>query len=108
MISISQLGSPAAGLVRPTESLSTTAPPRPGSPAAPAGPFGQLLGGLLARAGAEEVRANQVVQDFALGKTENVHNVLLAVTKADLAFRMMLEVRNRLTDALQEILRMQV
>jgi flagellar hook-basal body complex protein FliE len=33
---------------------------------------------------------------------------MLAVSQADLSFRMILEIRNRLTEAYQEIMRMQV
>ena len=43
-----------------------------------------------------------------MGQTDNLHSVMLAVAKADLSFRTILEVRNRLTDAFQEIMRMQV
>jgi flagellar hook-basal body complex protein FliE len=67
-----------------------------------------MLRHALTAANTQEAQANLSIQQFALGKTDNVHDVLLAVTKADLAFRMFLEIRNRLTEALQEILRMQV
>lgn len=71
-------------------------------------PFGQLVQALLQRAGVEYAQANQAVQNLALGRTENLHEVLLSVAQADLTFRMILEIRNRLTEAYQEILRMQV
>jgi flagellar hook-basal body complex protein FliE len=72
------------------------------------GPFARLIRGVLASANAQEAQADRAVQDFALGKTENVHDVMLAVAKADITFRLLLEIRNRLTEALQEIMRMQV
>ena len=46
--------------------------------------------------------------DLATGKTENIHEVMLAVTKADLTFRTFLQIRNRVTEAYQEITRMAV
>lgn len=52
--------------------------------------------------------ADQAVRNLALGKADSLHQVLLSVTKADLTFRLMLEVRNKLTEAYQEIQRMQV
>jgi flagellar hook-basal body complex protein FliE len=53
------------------------------------------------------MQANQAVQDLALGRTDHLHNVLLEVAQADLAFRLVLEMRNRLTDAYQDVMKMQ-
>ena len=46
--------------------------------------------------------------DGKVNRAQGVHRVLLDVAKADLAFRLALEVRNRLTEAYQEIMRMQM
>ena len=43
-----------------------------------------------------------------MGQTDNLHSVMLAVANADLSFQLFLEIRNRLTEALQQILQMQV
>ncbi|GBD37614.1 Flagellar hook-basal body complex protein FliE [bacterium HR36] len=71
-------------------------------------PFGTLVEQLLSQASTTAAQANQAVQELALGRTDNLHEVLLRVAQADLAFRLVLEIRNRLTEAYQEILRMQV
>jgi len=71
-------------------------------------PFTKLVDQLLTYADSRQVRADQGVMDLAGGRTENVHNAMLAVAEADLSFRLVLEIRNRLTDAYQEIMRMQV
>ena len=63
---------------------------------------------VLSRISEREQKADQAIQDLVLGKTDNIHNVMLAVAGADLSFRMILEIRNRLTAAAQEILRMQI
>ena len=91
------------------------ASPSPVSEASPsatppkAGPgFGKMIEDLLSQVNAEQAQAGQAVRDLATGKTDNVHGVMLAVAKADLSFRLCLEIRNRLTEALQEIMRMQV
>ena len=47
------------------------------------------------------------LEGFVEGRVENVHDVMLAMTRADLSFRMMLEVRNRLVDAYHEVMRVQ-
>lgn len=86
---------------------------RPSSPATALegsgqGPFAQLLARGLREISSLERNADVAVQDLATGQAENVHDVVVAVAKADLAFRLLLEIRNRVTEAFQEILRMQV
>ena len=43
-----------------------------------------------------------------VGKSKNIHETMIALNKADIAFRMTLQVRNKLVEAYQEIIRMQV
>lgn len=70
--------------------------------------FVNVVEKLLGDANAGQLTANQAIRELAIGQTDNLHDVMLAVAKADLAFRTVLEVRNRLTDAYQEVMRMQV
>ena len=71
-------------------------------------PFVDVVEKLLGDANAGQLQADQAIRELASGNAENLHDVMLAVAKADLAFRTILEVRNRLTDAYQEVMRMQV
>ncbi|MFQ5752664.1 MAG: flagellar hook-basal body complex protein FliE, partial [bacterium] len=41
-------------------------------------------------------------------KVENVHEVMIAMSKAEVSFKFMMETRNKLIDAYKEIMRMQV
>lgn len=43
-----------------------------------------------------------------MGEVDDVHQVMLAMDRADLSFRMTLEVRNKLLEAYQEVMRLQV
>jgi flagellar hook-basal body complex protein FliE len=52
--------------------------------------------------------ADGALSDLVAGKNDNVHEVMLAMAKADVSFRMMVEVRNKLVEAYQEVMRMQV
>ena len=70
--------------------------------------FAKVVEHLLSGVNAQQVNADHLVQQLAIGKVDNLHDVMLAVAKADLSFRTALEVRNRLTEAYQEIMRMQV
>ena len=47
-------------------------------------------------------------QELATGKTDDIAGVMLAAEKADIALRTMVQVRNKIIDAYQEIMRMQV
>ncbi len=81
---------------------------KPPSAAPTTNTFADLLGDQLQKINAQHIEADQAVQQFATGQTDNIHDVVLSVTKADLAFRMVLEIRNRLIESYQEVMRMQV
>ena len=70
--------------------------------------FGSLLDRALGYVNGQQKAADQSVLDLAAGRVTDLHQVTLAVSKADLTLRLFLEIRNRLTEAYQEIMRMQV
>ena len=72
------------------------------------GSFMRVIEDLLQKANSQDAQAHQAVEDLATGKTDELHNVMLTVAKADLSFRLVLEMRNRLAEAYQEVMRMQV
>jgi flagellar hook-basal body complex protein FliE len=55
-----------------------------------------------------QVKAGESIENFATGKVENVHEVMIAMSKAEVSFKFMMETRNKLVDAYKEIMRMQV
>lgn len=77
--------------------------------AQPAGSgFATVLNGLLDGNRVASANADNAVRDLATGEAQDLHTVSLAVAQADLSFRLILELRNRLADAFQEVSRMQV
>ncbi len=52
--------------------------------------------------------ADVMVQKLALGEVEDVSEVSIAVEKAELALRLMVQIRDKLVDAYQQIARMSV
>jgi len=42
------------------------------------------------------------------GESKNLHETMIAMEKADISFRLMMGVRNKIIEAYQEIMRMQV
>ena len=51
--------------------------------------------------------ADRSVQEMALGKVD-IHEAMIAMEKANIAFRLMVQVRNKMIGAYEEIMRMQV
>lgn len=52
--------------------------------------------------------ADVKMQELATGKSQNIHETMIAAEKADIALKLMVQVRNKIIDAYQEIMRMQV
>jgi flagellar hook-basal body complex protein FliE len=52
--------------------------------------------------------SNKAMQNLATGRTDNVAEVMITAEKADLALKLMVQVRNKIIDAYQEIMKMQV
>lgn len=52
--------------------------------------------------------ANVQIQKLATGETKNIPEVMIAAEKASVAFKLMTQVRNKIIDAYQEIMKMQV
>jgi flagellar hook-basal body complex protein FliE len=70
--------------------------------------FGEMLEGLVKGVDAKNKHSKQAVQDIILGKSDNIHEATVAMQEAGVAFNLMLEVRNKLTDSYQTLLRMSV
>jgi flagellar hook-basal body complex protein FliE len=75
--------------------------------AAPAD-FGAWLSQSLDGVNQQLVRADQGLQSLATGDAQNLHQVMIALEEARVGMQLMVQVRNRLLEAYQEILRMQV
>jgi flagellar hook-basal body complex protein FliE len=52
--------------------------------------------------------AESISNDFAAGKTDNIHAVQIAADKADTALQFTLQIRNKIMDAYSEIMRMSI
>ena len=51
--------------------------------------------------------SDKAIEDLVTGKSANMHHTLIALQKADVSFRMLLEVRNKVMNAYSEVMRMQ-
>jgi flagellar hook-basal body complex protein FliE len=77
--------------------------------AAPAGEgFSDLLKGITSTVSAKETQANDLTRRVLLGESDQLHQSVIAMQEASVAFSLMVEVRNKLVDSYQELMRLQV
>ncbi len=98
------MSSPVSSLrILPVEIEGATA----GLPAEAAGGFADTLRGAMGEMGQLQSQAETKVAGVLEGSGGDVHSALIAVEKADLSFQLMMQVRNKIVSAYQEISRMQ-
>ncbi len=79
---------------------------RAGGPDGPA--FSDTLRDAVDSVDQAQKAADGQVEAFVAGETDNVHDVMIALNQAELHFQLLTEVRNKLLEGYQEIMRMQV
>jgi len=95
--------------IRPLDAISPLAQPGPVEASRRTqGDFAGLVDRLATEVDQLQQKADKEVARLAAGGTDNIHQVMLALGKAEVAFTYMLEVRNRLVEAYKEVMRMQV
>jgi flagellar hook-basal body complex protein FliE len=72
------------------------------------GAFQKVLTGTIQQLESLNNNAADSVQKFLSGDNEELHTTILATQKAELAFQLGLQVRNKVVDAYQEIMKMQM
>ena len=70
--------------------------------------FADTLNQAISNVNELQLQSDRKVQELATGKTDDVANVMITAEKADIALRAMVQVRNKIIDAYQEIMKMQV
>lgn len=98
------------GLIGPLDR--PLAPPLPG----PGGPqrqqqgpgFQKLLHDQIEKVNQLQRDATAAIEDLATGRRDDVESVLIAAQKADSAFKLLLQVRNKVMDAYEEVKQMRV
>ncbi len=77
-------------------------------PGAPDGGFADLLRKAVDQVDELQKQRDKVADRMVAGEVSEAHEVMVAAEEAKLAFELLLEVRNRLLESYQEIMRMQV
>ena len=87
-------------------------PSRPGDvgkgAGAPGKSFKEFLADSIKQVNDMQVDADHAIDRLATGRTDNVAEVFAAVQKAELAFKTLMQIRNKLVDAYNEIRQMRI
>ncbi|MFO1093806.1 MAG: flagellar hook-basal body complex protein FliE [Planctomycetaceae bacterium] len=106
-MSVAPLTTPAG--LPGAQAPSNLSPALPGLSALPsAEDFGQMMSEYMQQASEMQAKLGTDIEALASGQSDNIHEVVLSAAQADLAFRMVIEIRDRIVSTYQEIMRMQV
>lgn len=86
-----------------TPPVSSSAPAQGGN-----GGFAKALGEALDSVSRSQAEADLAVEQLQTGESRNLHEVMIAMEKADISLKLAVQMRNKVLEAYQEIMRMQV
>ena len=101
------LAAPKAIPFSELEKLSPGIQPLSTPQAAPAS-FEKTIGGLIQDVSAKQTAASESVQSLISGQNVSLHQTVIAMEEASVSFQLMVEVRNKMLESYQELMRMQV
>lgn len=93
---------PVARVAADDAFMAPTAPSRAAAP-----DFGQWLTAELSSVNDKLVASEQGLRELAAGGPVSLHEVMLRAEEARLSFQLMVQVRNRVLEAYQDVMRMQ-
>jgi flagellar hook-basal body complex protein FliE len=70
--------------------------------------FGNFLADAISRVEGYRVQSEQTMQTFLAGEEQDLHKVAMAAQQAEVSLEMFLQIKNKVVQAYQEIMRMQV
>ena len=70
--------------------------------------FGEVLNQFVGEVNQKQLDSTQAVNDLLAGKEIPLHQAMIAMQEAGVAFQLMVEVRNKLLEGYQELMRMQI
>jgi flagellar hook-basal body complex protein FliE len=70
--------------------------------------FGEFLKDSISEVNNIQNQANVAIQKLATGESKNIHETMLMVEQAEIAFKTMNQIRTKVLEAYKEIMRMQI
>ena len=85
-----------------------TEEPQTGQKTRFSGDFQEMLKGYLEEVNQLQLRSEELDRKLAAGTLENIHEATIAAEKAALALEFTIQIRNKVVEAYQEIMRMSI
>lgn len=82
--------------------------PNPSAAEPGAKSFADTLKDAVGNVNAMQLESDKKIQDLTVGKTDDIAGVMITAEKADISLKLMTSVRNKIIEAYQEIMKMQV
>ena len=76
--------------------------------ASPTESFSQVMGDMIAKVNQDQQTADKAIQSLVSGEAKGLHEVMIATEKANVSFQFLAQVKTKVVDAYQEIMRMPV
>lgn len=70
--------------------------------------FGNMLRGAISQVEQDHHLANRSVEALALNKGKEIHRTMIEMEKAEISFKLLMQVRNKIVSAYETIMRMPV
>jgi len=70
--------------------------------------FKETLSQYMNEVNSMQLKADESIQKMAAGEITDVHQVMNTVQEANIAFNLMMEIRNKVIDAYKEVIRMRI
>jgi flagellar hook-basal body complex protein FliE len=103
-----ELASPTMLPLREIQELPQFLSAQPVAPGAEAGSFSSLLGRMVSEVNAKQAASGEAVHGLMTGQGVPLHEAVIAMEEASVSFQLMVEVRNKMLESYQELMRMQI
>lgn len=70
--------------------------------------FGDILSSTINQVNQADINGEIAIKKFNTGEVQNLHEVMIAADEADIAIRMLVQMRNKALEAYNEIMRLQI
>jgi flagellar hook-basal body complex protein FliE len=95
-------------LFQPLESIRDSAITQKQTPPQPSASFEQMLKQSLSDVNQLQNSANKTIEALVTGNQKDIHNTMIAMEKANVAFRLLMQIRNKVISAYETIMRTQI
>lgn len=91
-----------------TASIQQNQPVKPGTPRSAAKHIATSFEKMFDEVNSDQMHAEKKISDLMTRKNKDIPATIMAMEKADVSLRMLMAVRNKIVNAYQEVMRMQV